>query len=162
MTIKERIEVLKRQQKEQEEEIKKLEDILYKDWEAGLVNPENEDYYYIKSSSEFGFDIEFSNNPIYRKPKHAFRTKEQANLIKEKILLLQEMYAFAHVKNKGEVGYYGICINRQNQLCLRFVDEHVPIINIVVFGVFLTYEADAKEMLEIFGDRIKECYNKQY
>lgn len=166
MNIKERIEELKRQQKEQDEEIQKLESLLNKNWESGLLDPEYQKYFYIDSSEEYGFDINIAAwYSRYRKAKHAFRTKEQAELIKEKMLLLQEMSAFAHVKNEGIIPDWGSSSKLKWGISLISNAVHVDsftVNNFLVFGIGLHKKEHAEEMLKIFGERILKYYNEQY
>ena len=105
------------------------------------------------------------------KPEHAFKTEEQAELVKEKMLLMQEMLAFAHVKNEGENPdcdddnelKYGILHNGFNEFEINYfkVGESYYY-NVFVFGITVKSEEIAEEMFEIFGDRIEKYYNVQY
>lgn len=165
MNIKERIEELKRQQKEQDKEIQKLENLLNENWESESVNPNEGMYYYIESSESDGFDINTAWYSRYRKAKHAFRTKEQAELIKEKMLLLQEMSAFAHVKNEEIIPDWESSSKFKWGISLisnAVIVDFYRIDNSFVFGVSLHKKEHAEEMLEIFGERILKYYNEQY
>ena len=133
-------------------------------WQDKLVQPAIEQYYYIEGDSARCFYTDKSSMSN-RKPEHAFKTLEQAELIKEKILLMQEMHAFAHVRNDGWVAdwenasqkKWGIIIHK----CTHVTDIY-PEFNALIFGIVVKSEEIAKEMLDIFGDRIKKFYNLQY
>lgn len=99
-----------------------------------------------------------------RKPEHAFRTKEQAELVKEKMLLMQEVLAFAHVRNegweadwRGEGDKYGITMFEDGMAVERNIS-----VNSFIFGISVKSKKIAEEMLRIFGERIKKYYSKQY
>lgn len=151
------------------EEIAKLEAIINKPdrWQDSLVQPDKEAYFYISNDTFTGFSISYFNNNVdmTRNPEHAFRTEDQAELIKEKMLLMQEMYAFAHVKNEGwmpdwkDVGQvkHGIVQNGNDAELDWFTHA-----DSFVFGVVVKSMTIAEEMLEIFGERIEKFYNKQY
>lgn len=150
----------------QNEKIADLQAIINKPdrWQDSLVQPDKEEYIYLISNQYevltvgWGFENE-------RKPEHAFRTKEQAELIKEKILLMQEMQAFAHVRNEGwmpdwqDEGQkrYGIALEGDKIQLFR-----LTYVNSFVFGVTVKSREIAEEMLEIFGERIEKFYNKMY
>lgn len=141
---------------------KELEKIEKAKWKDKLVQPDEESYYYIGVVSHC-FTI-YNGELTSRKPEHAFKTKEQAELVKEKMLLMQEMLAFAHVRNDGatfdwsnEKAKYGIR-SIDNYLSIDTVFKH----NTLLFGIAVKSEEIAREMLEIFGERIKKYYNEQY
>lgn len=152
--------------RELREDIEKLEAIINKPnrWQDSLVQPDKEEYSYLIDNVYNGLAVGW-NSGSKRKPEHAFKRKEHAELIKEKMLLMQEMYAFAHVRNEGwlpdwENGKqlkYGITRERYRLEvgCYRGV-------NLVVFGIVVKSEEIAEEMLEIFGERIEKFYNKMY
>ena len=154
------------------EEIAKLEAIINKPdrWQDGLVQPEKEKYFYLISSVDDGLIVGLNSESVLkpkgvRKPEHAFRTKEQAESIKEKILLMQEMYAFAHVKNEGwmpdwrngEQTKYGIASKGDG-----IKVDWCAYDNAFVFGVVVKSIEIAGEILEMFGERIEKFYNKMY
>ena len=125
-----------------------------------------ERYFFLTSNVEKGLiAVSNSNSMVRRRPEHAFKTEEQAELIKEKALLMQEMYAFAHIKNEGwipdwkadEEEKYGVACARDK----AYADCSIRI-NHLVFGIAVKSQAIAQEMLEIFGERIEKFYNKMY
>lgn len=135
-------------------------------WQDSLVQPEKEDYFYLISNEYEGlivcFDAEIETD---RRPEYAFKTKDQAELIKEKMLLMQEMYAFAHVRNDGwmpnwqdgEQMKYGI-VQIKDEIEVDWFTRT----NAFVFGVAVKSKAIAEEMLLEFGKRIESIYNKMY
>ena len=149
------------------DEIDRLQAIINKPdrWQDGLVQPDKEAYFYLSSNIDKGLIVGVGGASD-RKPEYAFKTEEQAELIKEKMLLMQEMHAFAHVRNEGwmpdwgdneQVKYgLGTAYNHENYLVSYF--SH----NLFIFGVAVKSEEIAKEMLEEFGKRIERIYNKQY
>lgn len=149
-----------------QEEIAKLEAIINKPkrWQDALVQPNKGKYFYLTSSADNGLVVDWDSGSK-RKPEHAFKTEEQAELIKEKTLLMWEMYAFAHVKNEGwmpdwgNVGQvkHGI-VHKGNGVEVDWFTN----VNSFVFGVAVKSMTIAEEMLEIFGERIEKFYNKQY
>ena len=156
--------------RELREDIEELEEIINKPnrWQDALVQPgENEnDYFYISGHERNGLDVIISSLKTNRKPEHAFKTEEQAELIKEKILLMQEMHAFAHARNEGwvpdwndgKVGKFGILYNAYDE----FEVLGSFWCNYFVFGISVKSMEIAVEMFEEFGERIKEIYNIQY
>lgn len=157
------------------EKIIELQAIINKPdrWQGGLVQPDKEQYFYLTSYSDSGLIVGLSSGSK-RKPEHAFKTEEQAELIKEKMLLMQEMYAFAHVKNEGwmpdwqdedwvpdwkdENQKWGLSYDAWGILQI-YVNTGC---NDFVFGIAVKSREIAEEMLEIFGERIKKFYNKMY
>jgi hypothetical protein len=148
-----------------QEEIAKLEAIINKPdrWQDRLVQPEKEEYYYLISSKHEGLIVGL-HSETDKRPEHAFRTKEQAELIKDKMLLMQEMYAFAHVKNEGWMPdwedngrKFGITQGGGEIEVDRF-----DYLNSFVFGIAVKSMEIAEEMLEIFGERIEKFYNKMH
>ena len=134
------------------------------DWKSRLVQPSEGFYYYIQSSATPGFEVSNGFGEYGRKPEHAFKTEEQAELTKEKILLMQEMLAFAHVRNEGwqpnwgsEYSKYGIVVQNNKIFCANRV-----ISNEFAFGIAVKSKEIAEEMKDIFGDRLMLYYNKQY
>lgn len=137
-------------------------------WQDSLVQPNKGDtYWYITSGGSDGFGVYSLSDPYsQRKPEQAFRTKEQAELIKEKMLLMQEMFAFAHVRNEGWVTDW----NNSNQKKYGVLKRNLGIIEVdyfyhvnhFVFGIAVKSQEIAEEMLSIFGERIEKYYNKQY
>ena len=153
--------------KEIEDKIAELQAIINrpKRWQDALVQPDKEAYFYLISSKYEGLAVVGWNFKADRCPEHAFRTEEQAELIKEKMLLMQEMHAFAHVRNEGwmpdweDEGQerYGI-LQKGDEIKV----DWVTYVNSFVFGVAVKSEEIAEEMLEIFGERIEKFYNKMY
>lgn len=90
--------------------------------------------------------------------------KEQAGLVKEKMLLMQEILAFAHVRNEGWEadwrdggGKYGI-VMVEDEITVKYYIS----VNSFIFGILVKSKEIAEEMLAIFGERIEKYYNKQY
>ena len=148
------------------DEIEKLQAIINKPdrWQDGLVQPEKEEYFYLKNRADKGLVVDWGDG-FNRKPEHAFKTEEQAELIKEKMLLMQEMYAFAHVRNEGwmpdwadrEQTKYGI-VSGGDGIMVDWCAHP----NSFVYGVVVKSIEIAGEMIEIFGERIEKFYNKMY
>lgn len=146
--------------------IEKLHAIINKPdrWQDGLVQPERERCFFLTNSSRWGLRTAHEARTP-RKPEHAFRTKEQAELIKEKMLLMQEMHAFAHVRNEGWIADW---VNgEQTKYGIFSVGDGIKVdwyahTNSFVFGVVVKSIEIAREMLDEFGERIEEIYNKQY
>lgn len=149
--------------KEIEDKIAELQAIINKPerWQDGLVQPEKEEYYYLISSKYEGLIIGL-HSETDKRPEHAFRTKEQAELIKEKMLLMQEMHAFAHVRNEGWMPDWGDIEQEKYGILQRDEIDCLTYVNSFVFGVAVKSIEIAEEMLEIFGERIEKFYNKQY
>ena len=148
------------------EEIAKLEAIINKPdrWQDGLVQPEKEEYFYLIGNAYDSLVLGQSSE-VERCPEHSFKTKEQARLIKEKMLLMQEMHAFAHVRNEGWVPDWGNVGQVKHGIVQKGNDVEVDWFthaNPFIFGVTVKSIEIAKEMLEIFGGRIEKFYNKQY
>lgn len=157
--IKQKIEELETELQKLKEELNKPEK-----WQDGLVQPYKEEYYYIAGSSTSGFRIYSDLRSAPRKPEYALQTSSQAELVKEKMLLMQEMLAFAHVRNEGwkpdweeESNKWGISIARGIPGTDRCWHN-----NSVVFGITVKSKEIAEEMLKIFGERIQKYYNEQY
>ena len=152
--------------REMKEDIKELEAIINKkdDWREKLIQPNSSAYFYI------GYGVEgvttYTDRNVDRKPEHAFRKPSHAQLLADKMQLMQEMYAFAHVKNEGwiadwrdgSVNKFGIAYNS----CSGFITKPDSDCNLFIFGVSVKSMEIADEMFEEFGERIEEIYNKQY
>ena len=162
------LEIYEQGVKDTQEKIAKLEAVINKPdrWQDGLVQPDKEACFYISDDKFFGLCTVLE--PFYgskRKPEYAFKTIEQAELIKEKTLLIWEMYAFAHVRNggwrpdwtHGEEVKHGIVQNGNDAEVDCFTHA-----NSFVFGVAVKSIEIAEEMLEIFGERVEQFYNKMY
>lgn len=154
--------------KEIEDKIAELQAIINKPdrWQDGLVQPDKEDYFYLISNEYEGLTVCFvSEIGTDRRPEYAFKTEEQAELIKNKILLMQEMHAFAHVKNEGwmpdwqdeEQVKYGI-LQKLGGIGVDWFTWANPF----VFGVAVKSQEIAEEMFEEFVERIEKFYNKMY
>ena len=139
-------------------------------WQDKLLQPSEGDYFYISSDVNHGFTVEESFREDVQ-PEHAFRTEEQAELVKEKMLLMQEMLAFAHVRNEGKNPdwdddnelKHGILHNGFNEFNINeFKVGESYYYNYFVFGISVKSEEIAEEMFEIFGERIEKYYNVQY
>ena len=164
--MKEKIKQLEKELAELKAEFEKSQ--KSEKWQDKLVQPKNNNCYFIGSDVKEGLTSFYSlrsDGGMVRKPEHVFANKEQAELVKEKMLLMQEMLAFAHVKNEGwkpdwKNGYkakYGITISKD----IADVDSWIYA-NGVVFGITVKSKEIAKEMLSIFGERIEKYYNEQY
>lgn len=142
-----------------------------KDWRDGLVQPSSQEYFIVDSSSTSGLYTLLCIPGLCtpgndsRKPEHAFETKEQAELVKEKMLLMQEMLAFAHVRNEGWVPKWGQLVNEKYGLVLSLDElfiESWNSYNYFIFGIAVKSKEIAEEMIDIFGERIKKYYSVQY
>lgn len=153
--------------KELEDQLNQLKELANKadenDWRDKLVQPDREGHHYIDGYTEHGYSISWENHSKI-KPEHAFKTFEQAELMAEKMLLMQEMHAFAHVRNEGwEPDWesysfkYGVSIYRNSAYVVERIDH-----NDFAFGVAVKSEKIAEEMLEVFGERVEKIYNRQY
>ena len=152
--------------KEIKDEIKRLQAIINKPdrWQDSLVQPDKGDYFYLTGGLSKGLFVGLSY-VNKRKPEHAFRTREQAELIKDKVLLMQEMHAFAHVRNEGWMPDWGNVGQVKHGIVQKGNDVEVDWFthaNPFVFGVVVKSRKIAEEMLEIFGERIEKFYNKMY
>lgn len=142
--------------------VEKWRDMLFQ----SNFNNNKENYYYIDTDSTCNLKIVSAPcNILYlRKPEHAFPNEESAELIKEKILLMQEMHAFAHAMNDGWLPNWndvsqkkhGIAYERNSSI-IEF--KHY---NYFIFGIAVKSEEIAEQMLKEFGERIEKYYNKQY
>lgn len=157
--VKKRLDELKKELEELQATINKPDR-----WQDGLVQPGEEKYFYLTNNSRNGLRTTWGaeNN---RKPEHAFKTEEEAKLIKEKTLLMWEMYNFAYVRNEGWMPNwhdereekFGIISNKNKAYVEYFFQQ-----NQLAFGVAVKSMEIAEEMLEIFGERIEKFYNKMY
>ena len=149
-------------------ELAELEAIVNKPerWQDKLHQSTEKSYYYLDGHSLDGFSVHCNYPGVHnnRKPEYAFATWEQAKLVKEKMILMQEMLAFAHVRNEGKIfdwssykNKHGIVMNGG-----RAAVNTLIMSNVFVFGIAVKSEEIAEEMLEIFGKRIEQCYIKQY
>ena len=135
-------------------------------WQDGLVQPSEEYYYKIEDIDDSAFSIKYEGYNSSVKPEHAFRTEQQAELIKEKMLLMQEMFAFAHVRNDGKIFDWSKG-NYQDKFGIEMFEgrcriNRLWVNNCFVFSISVKSKEIAKEMLQIFGERIEKYYNKQY
>lgn len=160
------LEMYKQGVKDIQEKIAKLEAIINKPdrWQDGLVQPDKEQYFYLLSNIDKGLIVDLSSKNN-RKPEYAFKTKKQAELIKEKALLMQEMHAFAHVRNEGWMPDWGNemqqkhgILQKGDKVKVDWFTRH----NAFIFGVAVKSKAIAEEMIEVFGERIEKFYNKMY
>ena len=95
-----------------------------------------------------------------------FSTSQQKKLLDAKIVLMQEMHAFAHARNEGWVANwgdeyaakFGIAYNS----CIGFRTKPDSDCNRFIFGISVKSMEIADEMFKEFGERIAEIYNKQY
>ena len=156
----ERIDAIKKELAELEAIVNKPEK-----WQDKLVQPTKEEYYYMAGHALEGLTI-YSNicSTAKRKPEHAFKIQEQAELVKEKMLLMQEMLAFAHVRNEGKQFDW---TDSTDKFGIQMTGGDLEIDNFYranwfVFGIAVKSREIAEEMLEIFGERIEKYYNVQY
>lgn len=156
-TLKERIENM-------EQELQKLKkEALQEKWQDKLVQPSKDKHYFITSFHYQAFSVNSATNTV-RKPEHAFKTKEQAELVKEKMLLMQEMLAFAHARNDGwepvwedDSVKHGIRYKGDTLCPCSYYHA-----NNFVFGIAVKSIKIAEEMLETFRERLEKYYKKQY
>ena len=85
-------------------------------------------------------------------------------LYEEKALLMADMMHFAHARNEGwvpdwadEEAKWGLAREFEH-----VISDYTFYHNEFVFGVSVKSEEIAQEMLEEFGERVEEIYNKQY
>ena len=154
--------------RELREDIEKLKAIIKKkdDWMEKLVDPKKDKHFYISTdiTSRYGVDW-LTPAECKRNAALLFREESHAKIMANKIQLMQEMHAFAHVRNEGwmpdwrNVGQvkHGIVQNGNDAEADWFTHA-----NSFVFGVVVKSKKIAEEMLEIFGERIEKFYNKQY
>lgn len=153
--------------RELREDIEKLEAIINKPdrWQDALVQPDTERYFYLTNDRYKGLAVDWSC-ATDRKPEHAFKTEEQAELIKEKMLLMQEMHAFAHVRNEGWLPDWGRLSEEKYGILYSGYDglevDCSGGCNYFIFGISVKSGEIAEEMLGIFGERIEKFYNKMY
>ena len=137
-------------------------------WEDKWIQPDNGNFYKIGTETSEGFESIFYSTTSTRKPRHAFKTKEQADLMVEKCKLMVEMQNFAAVHNEGwtpdwernDKYNFGIIINGSKDIPLRA--DGYNAFNSLVFGIAVKSIEIAEKMLEEFGTRIKKYYNEQY
>lgn len=158
--LNEQIQKLEKELQELKNEINKPEE----KWQDKLVQPNKMDFYKLESNSAGLFPV-LAPWRSHRKPEHAFRTFEQADLVKEKMLLMQEMLAFAHVRNDG--WDFDWTDGHTIKFGLVLIDDSVFVDkalmeNNFVFGIAVKSERIAEEMFDIFGDRIEKYYCEQY
>lgn len=129
-----------------------------------IVDPSSESYYYIRSDEENNFKIASGNISVKRPDKYAFKYLKDAEFIKEKMLLMQEMFYFAAINNTKVPDWnnrdelkFGIKIGSSGYGIDYFKDT-----NVFAFGVTFNTKEIAEKALGIFGERIKLYYNKQY
>lgn len=149
-----------------EDKIAELQAIINRPnrWQDALVQPEKEEYFHLMNSRDKGLVVDWCSG-FNRKPEYSFKTEEQAELIKEKMLLMQEMHAFAHVKNEGWMPDWGNGGQVKHGIVQKGNGVEVDWFthaNSFVFGVVVKSMKIAEEMIEIFGERIEKFYNKMY
>lgn len=149
------------------EQLLDYEDLSYQEiWQDKLVQPNIEDYYMIHQNSGIPTVVKVNfdpANPSKRKPEHAFKTPAQAELMNQKLQLLQEMYAFAHSYNEGwEPNFsglsHGLLIAGGKPTASSYSGDR----NYFVFGIVVKTPEVAEAMLREFGNRLEEFYSKQY
>ena len=136
------------------EDIENLEAIINKkdDWRDKLIQPNSSAYFYI------GFGVEgvttYTDRNVDRKPEHAFRKPSHAQLLADKIQLMQEMHAFAHARNEGWIAdWRGVSEKKFGILYNVYEGFKVGssvVCNDFVFGVSVKSMEIAEEMFEEF------------
>ena len=142
-----------------------LEAIINKkdDWRDKLIQPNSSAYFYI------GFGVEgvttYADRNTDRKPEYAFRKPSHAQLLADKIQLMQEMHAFAHARNEGWIAdWRGVSQKKFGIFYSTYKGFEVnqrSFYNEFIFGISVKSMEIADEMFEEFGERIAEVYNKQ-
>jgi hypothetical protein len=133
-------------------------------WEDKWIQPQNVVFYRIEDDAYTCFNSKSTNSGSARKPRHAFQTENQANLMAEKCKLMVEMQNFAAVYNEGWTPMWGLDSNNYG---IRVMESKLFVTNSssynnFVFGVTVKSKEIAEKMLEEFGARIKKFYNEQY
>ena len=92
--------------------------------------------------------------------------KDEYVLLANKVTLMQEMHQFAHVRNEGWLPDWESSHQTKWGLIyggfVRLYLDNKYTSNNCIFGVAVKSREIAQEMLEEFGERISEVYNKQY
>ena len=93
-------------------------------------------------------------------------SKDECVLLMNKVMLMQEMHAFAHVKNEGWVADWED-LSEEKFGILYSTYEGLEVncsmgCNYFIFGIAVKSKEIAEEMLAEFGERVVEIYNKQY
>lgn len=87
-------------------------------------------------------------------------------LLTNKVMLMYQMHAFAHARNEGWVPDWESSSQPKWGLIyggfVRLYLDNKYTSNNCIFGVAVKSREIAQEMLEEFGERISEVYNKQY
>ena len=139
---------------------------VFKDsWREKLINPKNSRSYILTNDPHLNFSVDEYPHNFYRKPEHVFAKEEHAQLLADKMTLMQEMHAFAHAKNEGWKPDWEDRGERKhgiNYVTYKFYTTHYYLNNLLVFGVAVKSEEIAEEMLEEFRYRLEAIYNKQY
>ena len=93
-------------------------------------------------------------------------TDSLQELYREKAYLMADMMRFAHARNEGWVPDWDDCETKKWGLITDTVEGIYLYsyfnFNPFIFGIAVKSEEIAQEMLEEFGKRIEEIYNKQY
>lgn len=155
------LEAYKNSIREMEEEIKELETIINKkdNWKDKLTKSD-----YVISGGLNGLEPWHGFNRL--KAEHTFKTREQAQLLADKMNLMQQMHAFAHVRNEGWVPdwdngdqkKWGIFYDALGRLQVYYNTWG----NDFIFGLSVKSREIADEMAKEFGERIEKVYSKQY
>lgn len=136
----------------------------YNKWTDLLIDPDSETHYIITDCPLSGLTTTHSNRSKPY-PEYTFRKETHAEIIKRKMVLMQVMSAFAHVRNQGWKADWSYPNQCKFGIGLKNGEPEVQCViydNILIFGIAVRTELIAKEMLFIFGERIKKCYNLQY
>ena len=87
-------------------------------------------------------------------------------LYEEKTLLMADMMHFAYVRNEGWMPNWGNLSEEKFGVLYSAYEglevERTMGCNYFIFGIAVKSKEIAQEMLEEFGERIEEIYNKQY
>lgn len=131
-------------------------------WTEKLVQPIEEEYCYIEDDMDKCFHIckrKYSD----RKPQHAFKTEEQAQIVAEKCTLMVEMHNFAHAMNDGWIPDWDNL--KETKFGLGFTGgfqiTNSNYYNYFLFGIAVKSQEIAEKMLKEFKDRL-EIYNQQF
>jgi len=97
-------------------------------------------------------------------PEMLFTTQKQAELLAKKCNLMIEMHNFAYAMNEGWIPNWDINDFKWGiSYCFGELGlEGLQISNNLIFGITVKSQEIAERMLEEFGERIKEVYNRQY
>lgn len=139
-------------------------------WQDMLLQPNLDNntkiYYHITGNRFDNLKTEFSHcyKSCLRKAEHAFSNKESAELVKDKMLLMQEMHAFAHAMNDGWLPNWNDYSQKKHGIIYERIFKIVLLYcyNSFTFGIAVKSEKIAEQMLKEFGEKLENYYHKQY